>query len=58
MPSVSDRASNERDSSKLAELTGGEAYFTDDLATLDAEYHRVVEDLHRRYVLGLHLHQR
>ena len=37
---------------KLAELTGGEAYFTDDLATLNAEYRRVVEDLHRRYVLG------
>ena len=37
---------------QLADLTGGEAYFTDDLATLDAEYRRVVEDLHRRYVLG------
>ena len=28
---------------QLADLTGGEAYFTDDLATLDAEYRRVVE---------------
>lgn len=37
---------------KLAELTGGEAYFTTDLATLNAEYRRVVEDLHRRYMLG------
>ena len=37
---------------QLADLTGGEAYFTDDLASLDAEYRRVVEDLHRRYVLG------
>jgi VWFA-related protein len=37
---------------QLAELTGGEAYFTDDLASLDAEYRRVIEDLHRRYVLG------
>ncbi|MQA28830.1 MAG: VWA domain-containing protein [Luteitalea sp.] len=37
---------------QLADLTGGEAYFTDDLATLDAEYRRVLEDLHRRYVLG------
>ena len=37
---------------QLADLTGGEAYFTDDLATLDDEYRRVVEDLRRRYVLG------
>jgi Ca-activated chloride channel homolog len=37
---------------ELADLTGGEAYFTNDIASLDAEYHRVVEDLHRRYVLG------
>lgn len=37
---------------QLADLTGGEAYFTDDLDALDAEYRRVVEDLHRRYVLG------
>lgn len=37
---------------KLADVTGGEAYFTTDLATLDAEYHRVVEDLHRRYVVA------
>lgn len=37
---------------KLADLSGGEAYFTADLATLDAEYRRVVEDLHRRYVVG------
>ena len=37
---------------RLAELTGGEAYFTTDLATLNREYRRVIEDLHRRYVLG------
>jgi len=37
---------------QLADLTGGEAYFTNDIASLDMEYHRVVEDLHRRYVLG------
>jgi VWFA-related protein len=37
---------------KLADLTGGDAYFAEDIATLDAEYRRVVEDLHRRYVLG------
>jgi Ca-activated chloride channel homolog len=37
---------------QLADLTGGEAYFTDDLKTLDDQYRRVVEDLRRRYVLG------
>jgi VWFA-related protein len=37
---------------QLADLTGGETYFTDDLDNLDANYKRVVEDLHRRYVLG------
>jgi Ca-activated chloride channel family protein len=37
---------------KLADLTGGDAYFAEDIGTLDAEYRRVVEDLHRRYVLG------
>jgi Ca-activated chloride channel family protein len=37
---------------KLADLTGGDAYFIEDVVTLDAEYRRVVEDLHRRYVLG------
>ena len=37
---------------QLADLTGGEAYFTNDIASLDTEYHRVMEDLHRRYVLG------
>ena len=37
---------------QLADLTGGEAYFTNDIASLDTEYRRVVEDLHRRYVLG------
>jgi hypothetical protein len=37
---------------KLADLTRGEAYFAEDIATLDAQYRRVVEDLHRRYVLG------
>jgi Ca-activated chloride channel family protein len=37
---------------QLANLTGGEAYFTSDLASLDDIYRRVVEDLRRRYVLG------
>jgi VWFA-related protein len=37
---------------QLSDLTGGEAYFTDNLASLDDQYRRVVEDLRRRYVLG------
>jgi Ca-activated chloride channel homolog len=37
---------------QLADLTGGEAYFTSDLANLDLEYRRVLEDSRRRYVLG------
>ena len=37
---------------QLADLSGGEAYFTSDLANLDLEYRRVVEDSRRRYVLG------
>jgi len=37
---------------ELVDLTGGEAYFTSDLANLDLAYRRVVEDFRRRYVLG------
>ena len=37
---------------QLADLTGGEAYFADDLTNLNEEYRRVIDDLHRRYVLG------
>jgi Ca-activated chloride channel family protein len=37
---------------QLADLTGGEAYFTNDVANLDLEYRRVLEDSRRRYVLS------
>ena len=36
----------------LAALTGGEAYFTPDLTELGRQYQRVVDELHRRYVLA------
>ena len=36
----------------LAALTGGEAYFTPDLSELGRQYQRVVDELHRRYVLA------
>jgi Ca-activated chloride channel family protein len=37
---------------QLAGLTGGEAYFTTDVGMLEAHYHRVVDELHRRYVIA------
>ena len=37
---------------ELAALTGGEAYFTADLSELSRQYQRVVDELHRRYVLA------
>ena len=37
---------------QLAKLTGGEAYFTADLSELGRHYQRVVDELHRRYVLA------
>ena len=37
---------------QLAALTGGEAYFTADLSELGRHYQRVVDELHRRYVLA------
>jgi VWFA-related protein len=37
---------------ELAALTGGEAYFTPDLSELGRQYQRVVDELHRRYVLA------
>jgi Ca-activated chloride channel homolog len=37
---------------KLAEDSGGEAYFPADVSELAAQYDRVVENLRRRYVLG------
>ena len=37
---------------QLAGLTGREAYFTTDMTTLEAHYRRVVDELHRRYVIA------
>jgi len=37
---------------QLARLTGGEAYFTADVAMLEPQYRRVIEELHRRYVVA------
>ena len=37
---------------QVATLTGGEAYFTSDIAELEGNYRRIVEELHRRYVLA------
>jgi VWFA-related protein len=42
------------DTGKLSELTtlsGGEAYFTNDITELGRQYQRIVDDLHRRYIL-------
>ena len=36
----------------LTTLTGGEAYFTNDISQLGEHYQRIVDDLHRRYVLA------
>lgn len=36
---------------QLAALTGGEAYFTADVTELGRQYQRIVDELHRRYVL-------
>jgi Ca-activated chloride channel family protein len=37
---------------QVAAVTGGEAYFTTDVAELEGHYRRIVEELHRRYVLA------
>lgn len=37
---------------QVAAVTGGEAYFTTDVTELEQNYRRIVEELHRRYVLG------
>ncbi len=37
---------------RLADETGGQAYFAIDGGSLSAQFHRVVGDLRRRYVLG------
>ena len=42
---------------QLADLTGGEAYFTNDLASLDAEYRRVDRGSPSPIRAGLHIHQ-
>jgi VWFA-related protein len=36
----------------LAEESGGDAYFPDDVSQLEADYHRIVENLRRRWIIG------
>jgi Ca-activated chloride channel homolog len=37
---------------QLAKVTGGEAYFTTDMAALERNYRRILEELHRRYLVA------
>ena len=37
---------------QLTALTGGEAYYTTDITELGRHYQRIVDDLHRRYILS------
>ena len=37
---------------RLATESGGEAYFPADVSSLPDDYHRVIENLRRRYILG------
>jgi Ca-activated chloride channel family protein len=37
---------------QLAALTGGESYVSEDVTALEQQYRRIVEELHRRYVLA------
>ena len=37
---------------QIARLSGGRAFFPSDVTELPAQYHRVVDDLRRRYVVG------
>ena len=37
---------------KLAAASGGEAYFPEDVSQLESDYHRVVEALRRRWIIG------
>ncbi len=37
---------------KLAAASGGEAYFPEDVSQLESHYHRVVEALRRRWIIG------
>lgn len=36
----------------LARNSGGEAYFPDDVSQLESDYHRIVENLRRRWIIG------
>jgi VWFA-related protein len=38
--------------STLASESGGDAYFPEDITQLEAEYHRIVENLRRRWIIG------
>ena len=38
--------------STLASESGGEAYFPEDITQLEAEYHRILENLRRRWIIG------
>lgn len=37
---------------QLAQDSGGEAYFPDDVSQLEGDYHRIVENLRRRWIIG------
>jgi Ca-activated chloride channel homolog len=37
---------------QLADRTGGTAYFPSDVTTLSADYHKILDELRRRYVVG------
>lgn len=37
---------------QIAAVTGGEAYFTEDAAELGRQYRRIVDELHRRYIVA------
>ena len=38
--------------STLASESGGDAYFPEDISQLEQEYHRIVENLRRRWIIG------
>jgi Ca-activated chloride channel family protein len=37
---------------QLALVSGGESFFPDDVSSLDANYHRILENLRRRYIIS------
>jgi VWFA-related protein len=37
---------------ELALISGGESYFPEDVTTLDVNYHRILENLRRRYIIS------